>query len=118
MELDVYVALHYSKVIPSQCIGNIVSSTAALLQTVYHLPLLPLLRDVLAVCLLAALAVLFRPLLTGIGRALVLVVKPHRSKEELAARRHMRDARMLQKMIHCSLDASQEAELRAMGARA
>ena len=67
-----------------------------------------------AVC---ALIVLFKPLLRGLGRAAMLVVKPKRSKEERLQRRQMRDALMLKRMLN-SVEPSQAAELRAMAARA
>ncbi|OEZ61236.1 hypothetical protein DUGA6_22620 [Duganella sp. HH105] len=67
-----------------------------------------------AVC---ALIVLFKPLLRGLGRAALLVVKPKRSKEEQLQRRQMRDAMMLKRMLN-SVEPSQAAELRAMAARA
>ncbi|WP_235914554.1 MULTISPECIES: hypothetical protein [Rugamonas] len=67
-----------------------------------------------AVC---ALIVLFKPLLRGLGRAAMLVVKPKRSKEEQLQRRQMRDAMMLKRMLN-SVEPSQAAELRAMAARA
>ncbi len=68
----------------------------------------------------AALLSLFRPLLRGVGRALVLVVKPKLSRQELLARRHMRDALMLNHMVK-SMDGSapsHAAELRALASRA
>jgi hypothetical protein len=40
--------------------------------------------------LLGALLMFFRPLLTGIARALVLVVRPRPAKDALAARRKLR----------------------------
>ncbi|WP_156328256.1 MULTISPECIES: hypothetical protein [unclassified Massilia] len=40
--------------------------------------------------LLGALLMFFRPLLIGIARALVLVVRPRPTKDELAARRKLR----------------------------
>ncbi len=70
----------------------------------------------LSLALLSALFVMFQPLLTGLGRALVLMVNPRLSKDELAARAHMRDAEMLQRMIN-GADASHASELRALGAR-
>jgi hypothetical protein len=92
-----------------------VSTTALLLQ---NIALLPLLRAVLGLAACAAVLMFFKPLLSGIVRALVLVVRPRLSKEELAARRHMRDAQMLQKMINSSDGPSHAAELRAMASRA
>ncbi|MYM85864.1 hypothetical protein GTP91_01580 [Rugamonas sp. FT82W] len=69
-----------------------------------------------AVC---ALAVLFKPLLRGLARAAVLVVKPKRSKEEQLQRRQMRDAMMLKRMLNAMEgDPSHAAELRAMASRA
>ncbi|PWF55580.1 hypothetical protein C7C56_001295 [Massilia glaciei] len=71
----------------------------------------------LSLALLSALFVMFQPLLTGLGRAFMLMLNPRLSKEELAARAHMRDAEMLQRMINAAGDASQASELRALGAR-
>ncbi|MYN15741.1 hypothetical protein GTP81_03145 [Rugamonas sp. FT107W] len=69
-----------------------------------------------AVC---ALAVLFKPLLRGLARAAVLVVKPKRSKEEQLQRRQMRDAMMLKRLLNSMEgDPSHAAELRAMASRA
>jgi hypothetical protein len=71
----------------------------------------------LCLMLIAAFGVLFQPLLTGIARALMLLLNPRLSKDELAARAHMRDSQMLQKMINAAGDPSHAAELRALGAR-
>lgn len=62
---------------------------------------------------------MFKPLLTGVGRALVLVVKPKLSKEERLQRRQMRDALLLSKLLN-TVDGSPShvAELRALAARA
>jgi hypothetical protein len=96
-----------------------VSLTANLLQTVSvsNVQVLPLVRGALGVSAFAGLTVFFKPLLTGIVRALVLVVRPRRSKEEQTARRQMRDAQMLQRMIDSSHGPSHAAELRAMASR-
>ncbi|HEV7817273.1 MAG TPA: hypothetical protein VGP06_19495 [Janthinobacterium sp.] len=70
--------------------------------------------------LIAALLVLFKPLLRGIAPALLLVVKPKLKKEERLARRLMRDATMLNSMLN-AMDGtapSHAAELRALAARA
>jgi hypothetical protein len=67
--------------------------------------------------LFAAVALFFKPLLLGIARAALLVVHPHLSKEERRARRALRDARMLQKLINNSQCPSHAAELRAMASR-
>jgi hypothetical protein len=80
-------------------------------------PLLPLMRGLLSVSALAALLIFFKPLLSGIVRALVLVVRPRRTKEEQSARRQMRDSQMLQRMINSSQGPSHAAELRAMASR-
>lgn len=76
--------------------------------------------QVLAGALLALVfLLLFKPLLRGIGRALMLVVKPKLSKEERLQRRLMRDAMMLNRMLNSLEGApSHAAELRAMAARA
>lgn len=66
----------------------------------------------------AALLLLFRPLLLGMLRAAILVVRPRLSKEERAARAHLRDRRVMQKLINASNCPSHAAELRALAARA
>ncbi|MDL2356454.1 MAG: hypothetical protein QFF03_14470, partial [Pseudomonadota bacterium] len=78
------------------------SITANLFQaaTLGAFQVLPFVRAALSLSAFAGLAMFFKPLLTGIVRALVLVVRPRLSKEEKLARRHMRDALMLQRMIN------------------
>ena len=80
-------------------------------------PLLPFVGSAFGLLALAALVMLFRPLLTGIARALVLVVRPRLTREEQAARRQMRDAQLFQRMINSSQGPNDVAELRAMAAR-
>ena len=96
------------------------SITANLLQTaaVANIQIMPLVRGVLSLSAFAGLMMFFKPLLTGIARALVLVVRPHRTREEKTARRQMRDAQLLQRMINSSQGPSHAAELRALAARA
>jgi hypothetical protein len=73
----------------------------------------------LVACLAFGLLVLFKPLLRGCARALVLVVKPKLSKEQRLHRRQMRDAMMLKRMLNTTeCNASHAAELRAMASRA
>ena len=73
----------------------------------------------LGAALAVAMLLLFKPLLRGIARALMLVVKPRLSKEQRLQRRLMDDAMMLNRMLN-SMDGgpSHAAELRAMAARA
>ena len=75
-------------------------------------------RGVFSFAAIAGLLVFFRPLLVGIARALFLVISPRLTKEERQARRQMRDAQMLQRMINASHGPSHAAELRALAARA
>ncbi|KQV90065.1 hypothetical protein ASD15_25680 [Massilia sp. Root351] len=73
----------------------------------------------LGAVLALAMLLLFKPLLRGIARALLLVVKPKLSKEERLQRRLMKDAMMLNRMLNSMESApSHAAELRAMAARA
>jgi hypothetical protein len=51
------------------------------------LPLTGLVRGVLLLALLASFLLLFRPLLSGLVRALVLTVRPRLSRQERSARR-------------------------------
>jgi hypothetical protein len=96
------------------------STVTTLLQTTgaaATFSLLPLLRGLAVLVAIGAFALFFKPLLVGIFRALALLVNPRLSREQLAARRNMRDAKLLQKMINASSGPSLTAELRAMGAR-
>ncbi|MES2150057.1 MAG: hypothetical protein V4508_09695 [Pseudomonadota bacterium] len=88
-----------------------------LIQTTAAFPVFPLVRGMLSLSAFAGLVVFFKPLLVGIARALMLLFKPHRSKAELAARSHMRDAILMQNMINACNGASHASELRAMAAR-
>lgn len=64
------------------------------------------------------LVVVFRPLLVGVLRAALLVVRPRLSREEREARAHMRDRRVLDQLIARSCGPSDAAELRAIATRA
>ena len=100
------------------------STVISLVQTAFSpvldLSLLNAVQIVLAAIVIAALLVLFKPLLLGLGRAFVLLVKPRPSKEERLARRQMRDAMMLNRMVNAMDGASPShaAELRALASRA
>jgi hypothetical protein len=73
----------------------------------------------LAAVVTVGLLVLFKPLLRGCARAVVLLVKPKLTKEERLQRRQMRDSMMLKRMLNTSeCGASHAAELRAMASRA
>ena len=91
------------------------TSTLLLQQTA---SLAPMLAQLARYAAMAALLLVFRPLLLGMLRAALLLVRPRRSREERAARAHMRDMRMLQNMINGSSGPSHAAELRAIAARA
>ena len=68
---------------------NNMSTVISLVQTAFSpvldLSLLNAVQIVLAAIVIAALLVLFKPLLLGLGRAFVLLVKPRPSKEERLA---------------------------------
>jgi hypothetical protein len=64
------------------------SFSATLFQTpVTALPFAHLLGCMVQLTLLGGVVMFFRPLLIGIARALMLVVRPRPTKDELAARR-------------------------------
>ncbi|NIA53081.1 hypothetical protein HAV22_05355 [Massilia sp. TW-1] len=64
------------------------SFSATLFQTpVMALPFAHLLVCMVQLTLLGGVVMFFRPLLIGIARALMLVVRPRPTKDELAARR-------------------------------
>ncbi|MGZ3182805.1 MAG: hypothetical protein ACXU8N_10215 [Telluria sp.] len=71
----------------------------------------------LSLLVAAVLAVMFKPLLTGLAKAAALAVLPRLSREELAARAQLRNARLMQRMINSAIDVSDAAELRALSAR-
>jgi hypothetical protein len=59
-----------------------------------------LVRALFSMSVLAGFVMLFRPLLTGIARALVLAARGRPTKEHLAARRRQYDAASLQRGIN------------------
>jgi len=61
------------------------SSTATLLQAASAAPYNMVFTMTLYLALLGGIALFFRPLLVGIGRALYLTVRPRRSKAQLVA---------------------------------
>lgn len=75
------------------------SFTATLFQTpVTNLPFALLAISMVQLTVLGAVLMFFRPLLIGIARALVLVVRPRPTKDELAARRKLAQARAAQRV--------------------
>jgi hypothetical protein len=99
-----------------------VSISASFVQTanaaaVLHLPLFTVVRGLFGLSTLAGLLMLFKPLLSGIGRALMLVIRPRQSKQQQQARCKMDDSLTMQQMINTSHGPSHTAELRAMAAR-
>jgi hypothetical protein len=96
------------------CTGLNVATTAYLIQQSWA-PMLGL----LARCTIAVvLVILFRPLIMGMLRAALLMVRPRLSREQRQARAHQRDRRVLERMIASSSGPSHTAELRAIAARA
>jgi hypothetical protein len=72
----------------------------------------------LGAVLALSMLLLFKPLLRGIARALLLVVRPKLNKEQRLQRRLMNDAMMLNRMLNAMDGApSHAAELRALAAR-
>jgi hypothetical protein len=61
---------------------------------IYAVSFAQLVRGVFFLSMLTGLILFFRPLLKGIARALVLSVRPRMTKEALAARRKLHDARV------------------------
>jgi hypothetical protein len=71
------------------------SFTATLFQgPMTGLPFMQMFTSMVELALLGGLLMFFRPLLIGIARALVLVVRPRPTKDELVARRKLRDAQL------------------------
>jgi hypothetical protein len=57
-------------------------------------------RGLFSMSALAGFVMVFRPLLTGIARALLLAVRPRLTQEQLVARRKRYDAASLQRGIN------------------
>lgn len=68
------------------------SFAATLFQFPMTISFMELFMSTVQLALLGGLLMFFRPLLIGIARALVLVVRPRLTKSELAARRKLRPA--------------------------
>ncbi len=64
-----------------------------------------------------AVVVVFKPLLSGVLRASLMLFGAPLSKEEVAANGKQRDAQLMRNMINSSTCPSHAAELRAMAAR-
>jgi len=63
------------------------------------LPLAELLRAALLLALLASVLMFFRPLLSGVARALMLTIRPRMTKEQRAARLAQKTGAVLQRAI-------------------
>lgn len=72
------------------------SFSSTLFQLPMAMPFSQLLLCMVQLTLLGGMLMFFRPLLVGIARALVLVVRPRPTKDELAARRKLREAKLVQ----------------------
>jgi hypothetical protein len=91
------------------------SFTATLFQApMTALPFMQLFTSMVELALLGGLLMFFRPLLIGIARALVLVVRPRPTKDELASRRKLRDARLAQQANSAAAAATTGTEVRAL----
>lgn len=88
-----------------------------LIQTIAADPVIGMLRTYLLALVAIALLVLFKPLLTGVAKAIVVAVKPHLTTEQRIARRKMRDSMLIKEMMNSATGPSDMAELRAMGCR-
>ena len=93
------------------------SFTSSMFQSATGTPVLPLIALMLGVSAFAVVTVFFKPLLSGLFRAAVLVVRPRLSREEQAARRHLQDTRLMKRMINSAHGVSETAELHALAAR-
>ncbi len=88
-----------------------------LIQTIAADPVIGMLRSYITTLVAIALLVLFKPLLLGVVNAIIVVVKPRLTTEQRQARRQMRDAMMMKKMMNAASGPSDMAELRAMWCR-
>lgn len=76
-------------------------------------------RPLIGLGMLAALMVMFKPLLTGLLRATLLVLKPRESYDDRSARRSVESVLMLNRMARDmdDIQPSLAAELRSIAAR-
>ncbi len=76
-------------------------------------------RPLLGLGILAAVLVVFKPLLIGLLRAALLVIKPRKSLEERSRRRVLESVMMMNRMARDveSLHPSLAAELRSIASR-
>ena len=89
MELDLYVALHYSTgkfYNALEIMSTFATALYAVSAPVLDIPFITVVQVLLALIALGAFALVFKPLLVGIARALVLVVRPKLSREQRLAR--------------------------------
>lgn len=89
MELDLYVALHYSTVKfynALEIMSTFATALYAVSAPVLDIPFITVVQVLLALVAIGAFALVFKPLLVGIARALVLVVRPKLSREQRLAR--------------------------------
>lgn len=96
------------------------SALYAVSAPVLEISLLNVLQIALASVAVGAVVMLFKPLLVGIARAMVLVVRPKLSREQRLARQQMREAQALQRTLGKmdGVSPSNAAELRALSTRA
>ncbi len=97
----------------------IISTVQAVLAPVLDVSIMGAIQTLLGMTFSVAMLVLFKPLLLGIARALVLLFKPRLSKEQRLAQRQMKDVMILNRMLQ-SMDgaaSSQAADLRALASR-
>jgi hypothetical protein len=68
---------------------------ASLIHTISAISFTQVVRGVFSLSVFVGLLMFFRPLLTGLVRALVLMLRPRLTAEQLASRRQLHDARVL-----------------------
>jgi hypothetical protein len=79
------------------------------------LPFSHLVLVLVQLTLLGGTLMFFRPLLVGIARALVLVVRPRPTKDELAARRKLRAAKLAAQSVPSAKDSVDVRSLASRG---
>ena len=92
------------------------SSTTTLLQAASAAPYNMVFTMTFYLALLGGIALFFRPLLVGIGRALYLTVRPRRSKAQLAAASASAGAQALERKS-ASVAAVDAADISLMNIR-
>jgi hypothetical protein len=128
-KLDLYIALHYSSIIPQpdRKMEKIMSFLDLAFPAVSALPTAQVAlstiagaaRPLLGLGILATVFIVFKPLIVGMLRAALLLLQPKLTREQKTASRNLRNLLTIRRISNDfdSTSPSMAAELRALAAR-